>query len=396
MAFINIKKGSLALLLVFIYQISVKGINTKAVQVNFYGHTVNINYDNQLNNIRYESAVEQFIKRFDEKSSSSDYVSLISQIHQLSTNFGLDDVGKVLLINAFTEKAFAHRPQNFKTLIKWYILYRDSMDVMLCYNKQNVSLYGRLNITPCGIAYINKGGKVYTDLSFTLANSKQVGSVSEYRTKDYFYHPKQIFKLNKEAYPKVNALKKSKAFAFEFAGKKYNFTAEINQSLILYLKDLPVVELGNLYVNYGFSQSLQQSLIKNLKTTIAGMEQREGMGFLLKFVQSIPYKADWDNWGYERYSFGEETLYNDFADCEDKVILYATLVKELMGVQSVALVYEKDGHVAIALKLPKQAANFSFTINGEKYLSAEPSGNGFDLGSLGFAVERVDKVVALY
>ena len=156
------------------------------------------------------------------------------------------------------------------------------------------------------------------------------------------------------------------------------------------------MELGNMYVNYGFSQSMQQSLIASLHKTIAPMKQREALGFLLKFVQSIPYKTDDENWGYERYSFAEETLYNDFADCEDKVILYATLAKEILNVQSAALLYEKDEHVAIALKLPANAANFSFTYKGDKYLSAEPSGQGFDLGRLGFDVNRVDKVVALY
>lgn len=395
MAFIYIKKGSLALLLVLVYQISVKGSDTKAVEVNFYGHTVKIDYDNKLNNIRYESDVEQFIKSFDEKSLGSDYVSLVNQFHQASQNFGLDDIGKVLLVNAFTKKAFAHRPQNFKTLITWYILYRDSMDVMLCYNKRKISLYGRLNITPYGIGYINKGGKVYTDLSFTLAQGS-IGSVSEYRPKNYNRLPKRLIQLNTNKYPKINALKKSKAFSFTYKEKKYNFSATINQSLILYLKDLPVVELGNLYVNYGFSQSLQKTLILGLKHAATNMDKREAMGFLLNFVQSIPYKTDDEQWGFERYSFAEETLFNAYADCEDKVILYATLVKQLLSVESVALVYEKDEHVAIAMKLPNNVASFSFTYKGNKYLSAEPTGDGFELGNLGFDAKRIDKVVPLY
>lgn len=395
MAFIYINKKSLALLLVLVYQTSVKALDTRAVEVDFYGHTVKIDYDNKLNNIRYESAVEQFIKSFDEKSASSDYVSLVNQLHQASQNFGLDDVGKVLLVNAFTKKAFAHRPPNFKTLITWYILYRDSMDVMLCYNKRKISLYGRLNITPYGIGYINKGGKVYTDLSFTLAKGS-IGSVAEYRPKNYNRQPKRLIQLNTNKYPKIDALKKSKAFSFIYNEKKYNFSASINQSLILYLKDLPVVELGNLYVNYGFSQSLQHTLINSLKKTTAQMDGREAMGFLLKFVQSIPYKTDDDQWGYERYSFAEETLFNDYADCEDKVILYASLVKELLNIESIALVYEKDEHVAIALKLPKNVANFSFTYKGNKYLSAEPTGDGFELGRLGFDAKRVNSIVPLY
>lgn len=395
MAFNNIRKQTLALLLVLVYQTAVKGIEKRSVAVDFYGHNLNFSYDNQLNDIRYESAVEQFIARFDEESTSKDYVSLINQLKTTTTRFGLDDVGKILLVNAFTEKAFAHQPKNFRTLFKWYILYRDSMDVVLCYNKKSISVYGRLTVEPYGVAYISKGGARYTDLSFALATTTN-GSVAEYFPKHYTTKQKHVFRLNTTAYPKLNALTKQKNFAFEYSGKQYSFNATINQSLIMYLRDLPIVELGSVYVNYGFSQSMQESLIGDLRKTTDAMGQREALGFLLKFVQSIPYKTDADNWGYERYSFAEETLYNDFADCEDKVILYAALAKELLGVQTAALLYEKDEHVAIAIKLPANAANFTFTYKNEKYLAAEPSGQGFDLGRLGFDVKRVDKVVALY
>jgi hypothetical protein len=396
MAFINLNKGILALLLVTIYQTSVKGIERETVTFNFYGYTVNISYDFKLNDIRYESAVEQFIKRFDEKVVSPHNVSLIEDINKTATNFGLDDVGKTLLVNAFTAKAFAHQPQNFRTLVKWYILYQDSMDVMLCYDKTSISLYGRMDAKPYGTGYLMKDGKVYTDLSFIRTPTGTGGKVYEYVSQTKFTTSPKIFKLNRNKYPKLDTLTKTKSYAFEFAGKKYNYTFTMNKSLILYLKDLPIVELGSIYVNYGFSEALKNTLIKQLRQTIDSMGKREALGFLLKFVQDIPYKTDEDYLGFERYSFSEEVLYNDFADCEDKVILYAALVKELLGVQSVALVYENDEHVAIALKLPEETATYSFKYKNNRYVTAEPSGEGFDLGELGMDIKSVSLVVELY
>jgi hypothetical protein len=393
MAFIKLNQGILALLLVTIYQTSANGIERRTVEFDFYGHTVNLSYDSKLNDIRYESAVEQFIKRFDEEGSGPHNASLIEDINRTTNNFGLDDVGKILFIDAFVQKAFAHQPQNFRTLVKWYILYRDSMDVMLCYNAQNITLYGQLDVKPYGVAYINKGNKTYTNLSFT-DQPNTAGKVFEYQPKTTIA-TKLVFKLNRYKQPKLNALSKTKAFAFEYGGKKYNYTSTINQSLILYLKDLPLVELGSLYVNYGFSETVQNTLIAQLKKTITPMNQREALGFLLKFVQEIPYKTDMEYLGKERYAFCEEVLYNDYADCEDKVILYAALAKELLGVQSVALIYENDEHVAIALKMPNQTANYTFTYNNIHYLAAEPSGENFELGKLGFDVKKVTQVVEL-
>lgn len=396
MAFTIIQRGSLALLLAIIYQTGAKGIENKTVTFDFYGHPVSISYDTTLNTIRYESAVEQFIKRFDEEVINPHHVPLIKEVQKTATYFGLDDVGKTLLITAFTEKAFAHRPQNYRTLVKWYILYHDSMDVMLCYDAKNITLYGSMDAKPYGTGYIMKGGKIYTDLSFARTPYPTAGKVFEYKPKTPRNFTLQDFKLNKHAYPKLNALTQKKAHTFEFAGKKFSYTYTLNKSLILYLKDLPIVELGSIYVNYGFSEALKNTLIKELRSTIDSMGKREALGFLLKFVQEIPYKTDEEAWGYERYAYSEEVLYNDFADCEDKVVLYAALVKEMLGVQSVALVYENDEHVAIALKLPEETANYSFMYKNNRYVTAEPSGEGFELGKLGMDVKTVSLVVDLY
>lgn len=394
MTFILMKRASLALLLVVVYQNGAKAGEQRKVEVDFYGHTITFEYDNQINSIRYENAVEQFIKRFDEEGAGTDHVPLINRLHEVVNDFGLDDVGKILLIDALTEKAFAHRPQNFKTLFKWYVLYRDSMDVMLCYSNKSITLYGRLNIAPYGIPYLMKDGKTYTDLSFTTS-PPTITSVSLYSPRRTMSTTRQ-FNFDKYRYPRVNALKTIKNFSFEYANKKYSFSATLNQSLINYMRDIPVMELGNMYVSYGFSEAVKTTLISELRKTISPMKQREALGFLLKFVQTLPYKADGDYLGEERYSFGEETLGSDYSDCEDKVILYASLVKELMGIKSVALMYEKDEHVAIGLQLPGEPSDYSFTYNNQKFVAAEPSGTGFELGNVGFELKRVTKAVELY
>lgn len=390
-----LKKIFLAPVLVFIYQLSAKAVEYKNAEFDFYGHKVTIKYVNNLNDKRYESAVEQFIEGFDEEGTGSYYVHVVNQLRQTATNFGLDDVGRLFLINTFAETEFAHHHQNFRTVLKWKLLYYDSMDVMLCYNSKNIYLYGNLSFSPCGVTYLQKEGKTYTDLTFSTAR-KSVERVYEYVPRDAKKFRKSVIKFNALAYPRLNALTTSKTFDFTYGGKKYLFTADINESLVLYLKDLPVIELGSVYGNYGFSDDLKSTLIAQLKTATKGMSKYDALGFLLKFVQSIPYKTDQEYHGEERYSYCEETLYNDYADCEDKVVLYAALAKELLGVKSVALMYEKDEHVAIALDIPDKTAKYSFTYLGARYVAAEPSGTGFELGQVGFDLERITEVIELF
>lgn len=395
MANTQVKKALMGLFMIGILHVSAAAAELRRVDFDFYGHEVALEYDLKINTIRSSGNMSQFIKTFDETCQSTDYVTAINSIRKLTTLYEMDDIGKLLLINAFAEKAFANRNKQFKTLIKWYLLRHDSMDVMLCYSENDITLYGRLNVTPYGIAYLTKNNKTYTELSFNTIQP-EFTSVSEYRSKEKIIGGNRVFKLNKGQYPKIDALKTIKEFSFVHADKTYTYTAEINQSLVNYLKDLPVVELGNFYVNYGFSETIKNTLLADLKTTIKPMKLREALSFLLKFVQNLPYKADGDYLGYERYSFSEETLCNEFADCEDKVILYASLIRELLNIKSIALMYENDEHVAIGLQLKGELNDFSFSYKNQLFIAAEPSGTGFELGKVGFDLKLVTKAVELY
>lgn len=395
MANLLIKKSIVGLLFTSLFHIEAVAAELRRIDFDFYGHDVALEYDVKINTIRSTGNLAQFIKSFDETSQGTDYVTAINSIRKLTALYEMDDIGKLLLINAFAEKAFATRNKQFKTLFKWYLLRNDSMDVMLCYTENDITLYGRLNVVPYGIAYLTKDNKTYTELSFTTVQP-EFTSVSEYRPKVKIIGGDRVFKLNKGQYPRLNALTLSKEFSFVHADKTYTYKAEINQSLVNYLKDLPVVELGNFYVNYGFSETIKNTLLADLKTTIKPMKQREALSFLLKFVQNLPYKADGDYLGYERYSFSEETLCNEFADCEDKVILYASLIKELLNIKSIALMYENDEHVAIGLQLKGESSDYSFSYKNQLFIAAEPSGTGFELGKVGFDLKLVTKAVELY
>lgn len=87
-----------------------------------------------------------------------------------------------------------------------------------------------------------------------------------------------------------------------------------------------------------------------LKAAVGGKAKRVAAGMLLNFVQTaFEYRADGEQFGYERPFFPDETLFYPYSDCEDRAILYAVLVRELLGLDVVLLHYPNHLATAVAL-----------------------------------------------
>jgi hypothetical protein len=111
------------------------------------------------------------------------------------------------------------------------------------------------------------------------------------------------------------------------------------------------------------------------------MSINAGLNFILQFVQkSFEYRKDEIVYGQEKFSFPEETLINNFSDCEDKAMLYALLVNKVFGLKTVALYYKDAQHINIAVESWDKDNKGNFAFNNHNYIICEPSGNGFAIG----------------
>jgi hypothetical protein len=73
----------------------------------------------------------------------------------------------------------------------------------------------------------------------------------------------------------------------------------------------------------------------------------------------------------------EETLFYPYSDCDDRAILYAYLVRELTGLEVVGLLY--PSHLTTAILLPGVSGD-TIMHNGKRYLAADPTFIGADIG----------------
>lgn len=147
------------------------------------------------------------------------------------------------------------------------------------------------------------------------------------------------------------------------------------------------------YAKAPLSLHLERQLLAPLAEAIAGRSQEESANILLNFVQTaFDYRTDDVQWGYERPFFPEETLFYPYSDCEDRSILYARLVKDLMGLDVVFLYY--PGHLATAVRFDEDVQGDYLVIDEKKYLVCDPTYINAPIGMQmpGLDVKEIDVI----
>ncbi len=149
-----------------------------------------------------------------------------------------------------------------------------------------------------------------------------------------------------------------------------------NKNLLEFFNDYPAAGIGNekwtVHANAPMSAEVKASLYPTLKKAIAGKSEIDALNCLLNFVQTaFVYEYDDKVWGEDRVFFAEETLYYPYADCEDRSILFARLVRDLMGLDVVLLHY--TGHLATAVKCTQRQQGDYVTVGSANYLVCDPT-----------------------
>ena len=110
------------------------------------------------------------------------------------------------------------------------------------------------------------------------------------------------------------------------------------------------------------------------------MPEDVAANMLINFVQTaFEYKVDAEQFGYERPLFANETLYYPYSDCEDRALFFATLVRELMGLDVVLLDY--PDHIATAVHFTQDLKGDYLMVEGKKYLICDPTYIGANIGT---------------
>ena len=116
----------------------------------------------------------------------------------------------------------------------------------------------------------------------------------------------------------------------------------------------------------------KQTLAEGFKPILANLSEPDAVNLLLSFVQhAFEYKTDPEQFGHEKFFFAEELFYYPACDCEDRAVLFAYLVRDLLALKAVGL--ETPNHMFTAVHFTTEAFGDYVTYKGEPYIVADPT-----------------------
>lgn len=325
----------------------------------FFGKQINLNYDKKINFELYEINNKTISNKWTHLSQAKTNL-LIKDIKTYVDNLELNDWAKYLFINEIGKNIY--KDKNKTNIFTWYILSKMGYDIKVGYNTNAIYLLSTIKHKLFQVSFFNLSNKRYYVLS-PEGKSKRVTQLHIYKGN----YPKSIeslsFEINKAI--KFDNNIQTKNLSFDFQNKKYNIKANYSKDLVDFYRSFPQSDY-KIYFNSKNSSLISQTLLKELSKELEGKTEIEAVNFLLRFTQkSFSYKTDDEQFSYEKVMFPEETLFYPFSDCEDRSIMFSTLIKNLLNLNVVGVKF--SDHLATAVEFKGKVSGDSFEYKGKTY-----------------------------
>jgi len=342
-------------------------IKGRRINFSFYGTPVTLYYDDKLKTSLAHRIDKNAVSGFWSALSKADYDALIDQLEAQRTALQLNDWAYVLLVNETANQVYPGA-QNQQSLFTWFILAKAGYKARIAYDDRTVYLLVPSNQQLYSTPYFTFDNLRYYAVRFDGSEQK-LGRVFTYDG-EYPGTNKQLdMVLNRDMVVTDHPARRK--LSFEFEGRRYEIDAAYDIKRVDFLNTYPQLDL-DIYFSSNVSSTAASPLLQQLSADMQGMSQQQAVNFLLRFVQSsLKYKTDESQFGKENYLFPEETLYYPYSDCEDRSILFAWLVKQLLGLEVVGLDY--PGHVATAVQFTDKVNGDAITYQGKRYVVADPT-----------------------
>ncbi len=333
------------------------------ISFNFYGESISLNYDKSVLFNLYKID-NKAISNAWQKLGRAKTTKLTKQINEYISFLNLNDWAKYLFIQKVGDKIYKDR--NKSNIFTWYTLAKMGYDIKVGYNKNSIHLLSRMNHKLYQVPFFTIDKKTYYLLS---KNTKNTPTLYTYKGNYPEATDKLSFEIKKPL--KLDGDIQNKKLKFKFKNKTYTVNAKYSKNLVKFYNTLPQSDY-RVYFASKNSPQINESILKELSKYIKGMSELEAVNFLLRFTQkSFEYKTDGDQFAYEKVMFPEETLFFPYSDCEDRSIMFGSLVKNLLGLKVVALKF--PNHLATAVALSSKVSGDNFKYKGTTFTVTDPT-----------------------
>jgi len=347
------------------------------LSVPFLGDTLSIPMDKSMP-LKFPGPLDNSpIASHWERLAKAQYPTTLESLKGYEETYVLNDWGYGNLVQAVANHLYGDASSPGKTLFVWFFLVKSGYDVKVGYNADHLALLVPTDHIVYNTRYyqISDEGKYYT-LSFGPKPTKDAESLRIYEGT----YPDATRRMNygQNMVPKVANRMVARKRTFTYNGTRHEVNTLQNTSVVQLYRHFPLIDLP-LYFKAPLSTQSDDVLLQSLSEVIDGKSEYEAVNTLLRFVQTaFDYQVDGQQFGREKYLIPDETLAYDYCDCEDRSILFAYLVRTLVGLPIIGLDY--PGHIATAVKFKGFSGGAKVKYNGSRYTICDPTYINADVG----------------
>lgn len=343
----------------------------------FYNATFNLDIDSSILLPKKSELNSQYIIDSYQQLNASKHQAVIETLVSFQKKYQLNDWLFYQLVRR-TAETISPKRENYEryTIYKWFLLGKSGFDARLTVAAGRIVMYVYNDENIFDIPFINVGKKKYMCLNYhdyahtnfsKLPDVDMIGMPEA--TKPFSYQITRMPDFNPKNY-------NEKKIAFRYGMKDYHFDLKVNPEVGNIFTNYPGVDF-NYYFNIPLTRETYGSLIPILKKNINDMPQKKGVDYLMRFTRyAFLYEDDIENFGKEKRLSPEQTLLNNYSDCDDRAALFFYLVKEIYNLPMIVLLY--PSHVTMAVQFDKKIGT-TIAYNGRIYSVCEPTPQVKDL-----------------
>ncbi len=344
----------------------------------FYGDTLRVP-ENQWFFVDFDGPLSDVaVSRFYGQMDTSGFTPYIDALLSFKARHALSDWLYYQLLRQVAEQISPKAASyNRYTLYKWYLLSTSGYDATLAIRGSQLLFYVYCQEDVYDIPCFYRNERQYVclnyhdfgKLDFKAQEPIEVSTRPGSGNAPFSYQVHSI-----PDFPRMDYSEKE--ISYQYGNRAYRLSILVNEQLPRLFTNYPVVDYAS-YLNIPLSKVTYQSLIPALKAAVAGMKQKQGIDYLMRFTRTaFAFETDQQHFGKEKRMPPELTLFYEHSDCDDRVALFYFLVKEIYDLPMLVLLYPE--HVTIAVKLDKPVGK-PILYNGDTYSVCEPTPQADDL-----------------
>ena len=344
----------------------------KTLYINYFGVELSLHYDRSLL-FSMNSVSQSSISSVWKKLANSKYETTLNELNEVSKKLRLNDWAKYLLITQVANGIYQN--ENEARLFSWFALLKMDYDARVAYQNHRVILLVPIEGELYSTVYYDLKGKRYYAVDYYAKG--RLGPVTTYDNSYSGANKTLDFAL--EELPLLSEEKIAKSFSFSIGhAKPQAIHLAYDKNLLHFFQSYPQVS----YRHYFFAPEayvLDTSLKAAFEPILRGKSQSEALDIILAFVQkAFKYRVDKDQFDKEKVMFASETIFYPYSDCEDRAILFAHMVKLLLGMDVIGVKY--PNHMATAVHIQEKVKGEYISFNNKSYIIADPTYINANLG----------------